>query len=60
MFVFSDTLHLMQVAVELVDSGACNSSHTYRGRITQDMICAQNVKGALIVFQVGLSTCTLK
>ena len=60
MFVFSDNLHLMEVAVQLVDSGTCNSSHAYEGRITQDMICAQHMKGEHSVFQVGPSKRTVK
>ncbi|KAK0156292.1 Transmembrane protease serine 2 [Merluccius polli] len=40
-----DSLTLMEAKVSLVDSGTCNSSNVYGGRITQGMICAQYKEG---------------
>ncbi|KAG7276892.1 hypothetical protein CRUP_034768 [Coryphaenoides rupestris] len=42
---FMDSVHLMEAGVSLVDSGACNGSSVYGGRVTQDMICAQRTEG---------------
>ncbi|XP_026884421.2 transmembrane protease serine 13b isoform X1 [Electrophorus electricus] len=37
--------NLMQVAVDIIDSGVCNSAEVYNGRITQNMLCAGYLTG---------------
>lgn len=59
MFVFSDSVRLMEAGVSLVDSRACNSPSVYRGRVTQDMICAQRTEGTDSMCQVGPGTSTV-
>ncbi|KAM4628417.1 transmembrane protease serine 2-like [Polymixia lowei] len=39
--------YLMEAEVSLIDSAACNSSISYNGRITQDMICAGEMEGGV-------------
>ncbi|XP_041797343.1 transmembrane protease serine 2-like [Chelmon rostratus] len=42
----SGSPHLMEAQVSLTDTADCNSSTTYNGRISQDMLCATEMEAA--------------
>ncbi|XP_061682556.1 transmembrane protease serine 2-like [Syngnathoides biaculeatus] len=48
-----DSPHLMEAQVTLTNAAACNSSATYNGRISKDMLCAKGV-------QPGSDACGVK
>ncbi|XP_030008406.1 transmembrane protease serine 2-like [Sphaeramia orbicularis] len=42
--ITEDSLHLVEAEVSLIDASECNRSTAYDGRITQDMVCAEETE----------------